>query len=488
MPAQEEKSAHSVARERRKYPRLPVQIPVYFKANSNKEQQAALTMDISPYGLKILTPETDISSGSKIQFIAPTRDAGPAPARVEGRVIWTEKDQDKIRTGIAFENRIEDVLSYLLFMLSSRDSLLNAPFFQSLLDGLPDSSILVDADLRILAISSNQYFLPCDPKLLRGEKIGSAPTILKQLAGEDFDLNKAISKCFFNNKPLHFSALSLERSGQGPEENRYFNVNFMPLTLGPGQQMVLVQIKDVTALCQLKEKIKEKNNALWSQYKFLIMGQIVDELLEDLISPLSAVVGRLDLLTMKMNSVKGSESPGSADDWLRELNIISGLVDQITEFCTVAAKRREREKLGSMEKTISFNKLVDETLVVLKPKSSFRKVNVRLNFKKDLPEFKGDYFDWLNALIALFQIILKEMKSLSRKEMVVTTDVQDEYVLLSVSHNARALKIPLEKEIGLGILEILREKYGVSIKTSGSNGCQTITFRVKKEQEESFVD
>ena len=473
----------STETERRRYPRLPVQIPVYFEADSSHSRQGAFTRDISPQGLQLVASKADITSDDKIKFVVPEIYGGNNSSVFHGRVVWTAKEKGTLRTGISVENSMENVLSYLLLMTSSAEALLNSNFFQSFLNCLPDASILLDNQLKIVAISSNQPVMPCDPHILKGEKIGEAPTVLKQLASEDFDPKKAVSECLFSRQPVHFSALPLKLGRNGDAEKRYFNVHLKSVPAGKGRDLIFVQIKDVTVLCKLKEKIQERNNVLWGQYKFMTMGQIVDELLEDIISPLSAIVGRLDLLTMKMTGSQVSGSEIFLDEWLRELHIIDGLVEQITEFCTVAAKRREREKLGSLEKMISFNKLIDETMLILKPKSSFRAVNIQLKFKKDLPEFKGDYFDWLNALIALFQTIIKEMKTQSRREISVVTDVVDDYLTLSVSHNARALKIPLEREMGLGILEVLREKYGTSIKTSGGNGCQKILFRVKIQKE-----
>ncbi len=483
MLGQKGQLAASARKERRKSPRHPVQMPVFFKADSLHGHQRGLTMDISSRGLQFFASKMNLKADDVIRFVLPeTKGSRDLPA-VSGRVVWSSRERGGFRAGVSFHDNMEDILSYLLLSASSHDAFLNSDFFQSLLDSLPDPSILLDHNMRIVAISANQPFSPGNPHVLRGEKIGDAPTILNQLASSYFDPKKALSKCLFTRKPIHFSVLPLKLGPEEYAEERYFNVDIKPLSPCPSSDVIFVQIKDVTALCRLKERIRERNNAFWSQYKFMTMGHIVDELLEDIISPLSAIVGRLDLLTMKMTTVNEAEQKTALEEWLRELHIIDGLVEQITEFCTVAAKRREREKLGSLEKTISFNKLIEETLLILKPKSSFRTVNIHLKFRKHLPEFKGDYFDWLNAAIALFQAIIKEMKTQSRKEITVVTDMEDDVILLSVSHNARALKIPLEREMGLGILEVLRDKYGVSIKTSGSNGCQTITFRVKKNSD-----
>ncbi len=470
-------------KERRRFPRVQAQIPVYFKTGASKTQVTGITRDVSPYGLQLYTKKADIRPNDKIRFVAPEGQSPGLCLDFQGSVIWTDRKEDATHLGLVFDNNMEEVINYLLLLAFSEDTLLGSSFFQLLLDSLPDPAILLDNQLRIKAISSNQPILPCDPSILVGEKIGEAPTILKQLASPEFEPRKAMAECLFKRHIMHFSALPLNMGRDEEAEKRYFNVLLKPVSVGHGRDMIFVQIRDVTMLCKLKEKIRERNNALWSQYKFMTMGQIVDELLEDLISPLSAIVGRLDLLTMKMNSVYESGGKVAVGEWLKELQIIDGLVEQITEFCTVAAKRREREKLGSMVKTISFNKLIEETLLVLKPKSSFRAVNIHLRFKTDLPEFQGDYFDWLNALIALFQTIIKEMDTLSHKEMTVITDVQEEWIILSISHNARALKIPLEREMGLGILEVLREKYGVSIKTHGDNGSQTIVFRVRIQED-----
>jgi len=466
--------------DRREFPRIPIDFPLQFFVASNPEQdvrEKGVALDISPKGLLLKTDADHFDKGQDL-FITPDFDIPKYKRALKGKVMWKKQISDHYLNGLFIENS-DSLFIYVLFSLIAKDKL-NIEFLDSMLDALSESAFLVDSNMRILSLSKRQPLVPVDREKVRGKKIIEIPSILKFFANEDFNLKQDLQEVFYARKDKQHKALSVEYGVNGERQTYFYSLCYKYLNCPPIDEAVLIQVRDVTALYKLKDNIEKKNKSLFEQYRLTLMGHIVDELLEDIISPLSAVVGRIDLLKMKMaHRMQSNLGKISVDDWLRELEIIDGLVDQITQHCTVAAKRREREKLGAFQNTISINKLVQETVQILSVHERFRKIDLTLDLKQNLPPFEGEYFDWLNAIIALVQLLSREMQTQNEKRIKIETFERNGHLILAISHNAKALKVPLEREAGLSILDLLQKKYKTVIEAVGGNGQQKITFYIK---------
>ncbi len=463
--------------DRRRYPRIPLDIPVNFYLGSGSEENlknVGYTVDICPAGLLIKTEAKCFQKGQYV-VLRPHNAAHFTNRPLKGEVRWVKKARDGCLNGISVK---ETEKLFLSFLYSISNNELSNQFLDLMLDAFSDGAFLVDPNLRIISVSEKQPLVHVDREKVRGEKVTEIPSVLKLFSSDQLNLRHDLQEVFYKRKDKRHTALSLDFTKNGEKKNHAFNISYRYLNGPPLKESVLIQVKDVTALYRLKENIERKNKDLFEQYRFTLMGQIVDELLEDLISPLSAVVGRIDLLKMKMDRKSGSFHC-AVEDWIRELEIIDSLVDQITQHCTVAAKRREREKLGALESAISLNRLVEETIQILSVHERFRKIDLSLDLKDGLPLFKGEYFDWLNAIIAILQCLSREMQIQKERKLKIETYEDKGYVVLSISHNAKALKMPLERESGLAIFDIIQKKYKTAIETVGGNGRQKISFYIE---------
>ncbi len=470
-------------RDRRKYQRVPVNFPVNYllsSSDSKKHAESAIALDISPGGLLLKTLSESFKKGQKLYIYPDFSTGNSASAPIEGKVRWVKKDHKGCLNGISIENT-ESLLQHCLNLIAKREN--HIKFLDAILDSLSEPAFLVDSSMAIISLSKKQPLVPVDRDKVRGKKLTEIPSILKLFPQELLNLKQDLQEVFYTRADKQHRTLPLEYGAHGDKETYFFNIIYKYINSPPFQEVVFIQIKDVTTLCRLKEYIEEKNKSLFEQYRLTLMGHIVDELLEDIISPLSAVVGRIDLLKMKMARFRRTvPSPTNITDWLSELETIDGLVDQITQHCTVAAKRREREKLGAFQQRVSLNKIVQETLTILGVHERFKKIDVSLELEKDLPEFDGEYFDWLNALIALVQHISREMQTLHEKKLKIQTAMAGDHLVLSISHNAKALKVPLEREAGLAILDFIQKKYETAIEAIGGNGRQKISFFIPLSQ------
>ncbi len=467
--------------DRRRYPRIPMDIPVdicFDHDNKGNFRKAGVTVDVSPAGILLKTKSEYFHRGQSLLFY-PSYPEQPNDNWLRGRIRWVKKRAGWCLNGISIEDRERFFLSFLSAV--SQNSL-SISFVDSMIDTFSDSVFLVDAGMSIISVSKRHPLVPVDREKVRGEKITEIPSVLKLFSSEQFNLKHDLQEVLYTRNDKQHRALPLEFGKEGEKDSHVFNISYRYLNSPSLKESVLIQVRDVTALCRLKENIEKKNRNLFEQYRFTLMGHIIDELLEDLICPLSAVVGRIDLLKMKMSGRAGPspQVENAVDDWLRELETIDGLVEQITQHCTVAAKRREREKLGAFKSDISLNSLVKETLMILSVHERFRKIEISMDLKKGLPRFKGEYFDWLNAVIALLQCLSREMQTQREKRLKIETFEKDEYLVLSVSHNAKALKMPLEQGSGLSIFDLIQKKYKTAIETAGGNGRQKISFYIRR--------
>ena len=466
--------------EKRQFPRFPLDPPFFLSLTTlgNKKPLKVQALNVSPQGMLLSHSDLNISPGQTVCFNGFSgKDSGLA---FTGEVKWTKQTADGVLSGIY----VSDTAKFFTYFLLKGIKILSAPnkkFLQSILNSFEDPVFLLDKSLNIVALSQKQHLMSISQDQLINKKITEVPSIIKLFLQEGLLAKKDFLEVLYTNKEKFFKGLELEYATNGHKDRYLFNVNIKPISYGDSVAFILVQIKDVTTLFKLKEDIEERNKLHWEQYRFILMGHIVDELLEDIINPLSAAVGRIDLLNMKMSNYR-IKMPNSEilESWMKELQIVDTLLEQITRYCTIAAKRREREKLGAFENQISIKKLIEETISIVKISSYFQDIKISLDLREDLPYLEGEYFDWLNAMIALLQVISKGMHAQANKEIVIKTDQNENEIILTISHNAKALRLPLEKEIGLSILQLIQKKYNTSIRLTGSSGSQHISFYIKK--------
>ena len=463
-------------KDRRRFPRVAVGVPIGFRMKSNATQRASkvYALDISPRGLRVKTEKPSFEKGQRVT-LHPEDSLVAEKAALKGVVKWVKNSPNGCQNGIFLESPEGLALSLLSWFYKSE---FDYVLLDAMLDALAESAFLVDDAFRIISVSKRQYLVPVDRDEARGKNLNEIPSILKLFPMEQLNVKQDLQEVLYTQKDKCYRAIPLEYSSDNDKDTYFFNICFKYMKCSSLNDAVLIQLRDVTALHKLKDNIEKKNKNLFEQYRFTLMGHIVDELLDDIISPLSAVVGRIDLLKMKMARQNGTSSSAIAPigDWLKELETIDDLVDQITQYCTVAAKRREREKLGVFQKAIVINKLIHETLKILSVHERFRNIDIELDLQEGLPEFKGEYFDWLNALIAILQLLSREMQAQHEKMLSISTKEEGDHLVVAISHNARALKMPIEKEPGLAILDYVQKKYDASVNVAGGNGKQTITF------------
>ena len=465
--------------ERRKCYRVPAKMSINIRDIKDDSVCKARSVDLTPYGAQI---ESEISMQQERQIeLWPESEDSHGDQSVKGRVKWVKPIDGKYRSGIAFEEKSDWQIDIGTLSEDSGPEALGMPLLNAILKGVEDGIIILDEELRIMAANPSQPFCPQRKHSeLPGLYLDDVSTFL-EIATPDGNMRHIVRTVFETGEGRKICSACSVRPDNNTEKQ--FSFWIRPTTLPGNRAGVILRARDITPFHQLQQELESKEENLWLQYQYLTLGQLFDGLIEDMVNPISAAVGRLDLMAIKlqaMNEDNLDQIQDKIDALQTDVNAIQSVLTQVTEFCRAAIRRR-KDTSGS-NKLFSINTLIDDELRTLELHSKFRKISKQLSLKRDLPLIEGDYSDWVNAFVALCQAILRRVAPLRNKEMKIKTYSKDGLNVLSFTHNGKALPLNLDEDPSLSILKLLQKKYDAKITAHGSTGDQTISIMVKPAQ------
>ena len=182
-------------------------------------------------------------------------------------------------------------------------------------------------------------------------------------------------------------------------------------------------------------------------------------------------------MTQKMSGIETPLDKTQLKVWTSDIESIQAITGQITEFVRAIGRRKKKDTMG-VAVPFSLNSLIEDELRTLDLHSFFRKINKHVSLSPDLPPLRGYYSEWANAFLALCQVLMIQMSTLDNMEMSIQTSLEDEDLVLNISHNGKALNLPLDRDPALNILRLLKKKYGVNVYVLGDSGFQTVTLKM----------
>jgi signal transduction histidine kinase len=470
--------------EKRRHVRVPLSISLCLKQEAGDALTDVQSIDLNQYGARIES-EQPLTLGAAVELWP--REAKPVTGiAIKGKILWVKPEEKKFRGGIAFDKAAQWPVPLPEVVQGLEKTPFNSSLsLQDILNTLDDGILILDSKLNIITANDNQPFcLPREYQRLRGESAQRISPLFKTRVGEEL-FKDLVQRTLITSEEIKLPALEY----CGPEVSRETHPRYYTIWLSPfsgplGIRCVVVRSRDVTTLRHLEEKERAREDFFWLQYRYITLGQMFNDLLDDLINPLSAVVGRLDLLALKMSGAEAPTGKSKIEGWRADLDTIQNILGQMTEFCRAAARRQTGET-QAMPACFSLNALIEKELQTLELRSHFRKISKHLSLSPTLPLLHGSYGDWANAFVALCQLITRQMAALDNSEMKIRTSMEGEALVLRISHNGKALSTPLDRDSNLTILRLLRKKYGVSVSVSGNSGLQSIALRMPVRQENS---
>lgn len=465
-----------VRRERRRFFRIPLNVPLCLKTEALGSVMGVTSTDLSPYGIQIES-DSPISPNESVIF-RPGEEGLKTDYVAKGQIRWVKQEKGKFRSGIAFENIVDWPFSISDLVKGLETEFNHSFYFQYLLDSLDDGVLIFDSKLSIVDSNINQPFcLPRDPEKLKRRHFSEVCSLVKSSEGEG-SFKELLEKAMADRKEVRVSAFPCDLPWlNDPDCHRYYNIWLLPLIGHKDTRGLVLRSRDVTALRRLKDREKAREETFWQQYRYFIFGQLFDGFLEDIANPLSAITGRLDLMAQKMSSIETPLDTAQLKVWISDIESIQTITGQITEFCRTIARRRKNDTKG-VAVPFSLNGLIKDELRTLDLHFFFKKINKQVSLSPDLPSLQGYYSEWANAFLALCQVLMRQMSTLDNMEMSIQTFLEDEDLVLNISHNGKAMNLPLDREPALNILRLLKKKYGVNVYVSGDSGYQTVTLKM----------
>ncbi len=457
---------------------MPLKVPLLLKGENQPHGISAYSTDLNPFGIQVET-STPFEAVGPVE-IQPVNGFFANAESVKGHIRWIKASEDRFRYGIAFDEVVDWPLPLSSLIQGLCADINPHPYLQQLISNLDDGVVLLDTNLRVIAINSHQPFSPVgEPEEQIGRVFEGIEHLSVPLDGGKVFFKQLIRRAQKEQREIKLSACPIIPAGSSHGQGRYYDTYITPIK---ELNVLVIRTRDVTALEELKRLKKEKEESFWLQYKYLTLGRLFDDLLEDIINPLSAVVGRLDLLHLKMADARSPIYRDQISSWLSELDMAQKALDNIKEFCRAASRRRYRDVKG-VQNYFSLNALIEEELRTLELHSAFKKVRKKLDLSPTIPPIRGEYSDWANAFVSLCQRILQQGGTSEQRELIITTTPGNGHIDLKFTHNGKALPLPLEKEPSLAILELLKKKYGITVCLAGASGNQTIILKIPIQME-----
>ncbi len=459
--------------ERRRSERLSVELPIIVRAKNKNVVHCGRVKNISKYGAKIVL--LDRLKRNEEIILKPDGKKNEPP--VTATVRWCKASANGVETGIKFVEAVN--WSVPLSDITDRQRehvLIQSPHFQSFLESIEAGILILDRQMKVVALNRRQPFcMPLPLEKIIGHRVDEVCNLL-ELTYRGDTVGNIIQQVLDSKRPYTVPSMKILDKGSDGTQESYYRICFTPLSICNRDLVALycVEGEDSGDMTQ----VPGDNQTFLLQCRYAILGRIFTDLLEDIVNPLSAAIGRSDLIALKIMNLVQQIGAVEADELLKELNLVQKALGDIKEFCKAATRRRHQSgKEGSAE-CFSLNALIEDELSTLELHSIYKKLEKHLELAENLPPVSGNYSDWVYAFVALMQAIVHNMGTIQDKWIKIWTKKEESYISLGIEHNGKALPAPVEGMPDLIILKLLKDKYGIKVKTLGATGKQQIILEI----------
>jgi len=470
----------SGAIERRRIERIPVELPVVVCTKNKKSVHSGHVKNISKHGAKLILLNK-LSRNEEI-VLQPDGKTNDAPARATVR--WCKTGANGVETGVKFEEPVNWKVPLKNIIDRKREPILNhSPDFQRFLESIEASILILNRQLKVVALNRRRPFcMPLPLEKLIGHRVDEICNLL-ELTYRNDTVGNIIQEVFDTQTPYIIPSIKISDKGEVGYRENYYRISFTPLSMG-SQDYVVIHCVDNKSFND-RTRYDENNQIFLLQCRYAILGRIFSDLLEDIVNPLSAAIGRSDLIALKIKKLTQQIGDEETDKLLKELYQVQKALGDIKEFCKAATRRRYQSSKEGGTELFSLNALIEDELSTLELHSIYKKLDKRLELADDLPPISGNYADWVYAFVALMQVIVYNMGTIQDKWVKIWTKKRGNNISWGIEHNGKALPAPIERLPDLIILQLLKDKYGIKVKTLGATGRQQITLEMPLDQTNS---
>jgi PAS domain S-box-containing protein len=188
---------------------------------------------------------------------------------------------------------------------------------------------------------------------------------------------------------------------------------------GPRHSFVLT-VRDITNKLLLARQNRQMAVRMRENEKLAYLGSMVQGLTHNLLSPLTAILGRAEMLSLKYTNERDLEDI---------IHTASTMGENIRTLLAKIAGERQ-----STEQELDINDILRAELRVLEANLFFKhKIKKEYHFEDDLPKLRGIYGDFSQSFTNIIKNAIDAMKESQEKKLAVATGYDKERIMVLVA-------------------------------------------------------
>jgi len=195
---------------------------------------------------------------------------------------------------------------------------------------------------------------------------------------------------------------------------------------GYGAEILFLTIRDIGYRLKLIKQNKEMSQRIRRAEKLAYVGSLTQGLTHNLQGPLSALLGRAQLMAMKYKDE-------------RELGEIINIARTMSDVIKTLLLKINNEQ-GFAEQILDINQILKSELTVLEADLRFKhNVKKHYSFEQNLPLIRGIYGDFSQSFANIFKNALEAMNDSNEKTLTVTTEFDEKHIIVTIGDTGRGI-------------------------------------------------
>ncbi len=257
---------------------------------------------------------------------------------------------------------------------------------EKIVDALPVSLYVVDRELKIVAWNRNR-------------EIGGQGIVKREVIGRDAlevfsKMSRKRLEDEFNQVLNTGKLLKFEQESRVDKQKRHWLISKIPMKIDESEE----QVSHVITLGEEITEQKRMNAAIIHAEKLTGIGRLASGVVHEINNPLATIAACTEALQNRLGEISNLPSEMQADfkEYLKliedETFRCKGITNSLLEF----SRHRESQKI-----TEDLNRLIEQTLRLVKHHPKLKRLNLVIELTKDLPAINANEGQIIQVFIAL---------------------------------------------------------------------------------------
>ena len=282
---------------------------------------------------------------------------------------------------------------------------------EKIVDALPISLYVVDRELKIVAWNRNR-------------EIGGQGIVKREVIGRDAlevfsKMSRKRLEGEFNQVLNTGKLLKFEQESRVDKQKRHWLISKIPMKIDESEE----QVSHVITLGEEITEQKRMNEAIIHAEKLTGIGRLASGVVHEINNPLATIAACTEALQNRLSEISSLPSETQADfkEYLKliedETFRCKGITNSLLEF----SRHRESQKT-----TEDLNRLIEQTLRLVKHHPKLKRLNLVIELDKDLPPVNANEGQIIQVFIALISnacdAVAEESGQLTLRSKLFTAD------------------------------------------------------------------